>query len=68
MSKETRELILGWALIGLSSIGVYTICKEIKDAYYKHRMLKHGQELEELGKRIASYHEERTESKEEESQ
>ena len=68
MSKETRELILGWALIGLSSIGVYTICKEIKDAYYKHRMLKHGKELGELGTRLISYHEERTESKEEESQ
>lgn len=68
MKQETKDLIFGWAIMGLSSIGVYTICKEIKDAYYKHRMLKHGKELEELGKRLASYHEKRTESKEEESQ
>lgn len=68
MSKETRELIIGWALIALSSIGVYTVCKEIKDAYYKHRLLKHGKELEELGNRIAKLHEEGTENKEEESQ
>lgn len=68
MSKETREMILGWALIGLSSVGVYAVCKEIKDAYYKHRLLKHGKALEEIGNRLADSHKESTESKEEESQ
>ena len=68
MSKETRELILGWALIGFSSIGVYTVCKEMKDAYYKHRILKHGKEVEELGNRVAKLYEDVLKAKEEESQ
>lgn len=65
MNKEAREIILGWALIGLSSIGVYTISKEIKDAYYKHRMLEHGKELEKLSKSIIELRKEGTENKEE---
>ena len=68
MSNDTKDMILGWALIGLSSIGVYAICKEIKDAYFKHRILEHGKKLEEIGNRLADLHKEGTECKEEESQ
>lgn len=64
MSEKGYE-ILGLALVLFAGVGIYAAAKEAKDAYYKHKLLKHSKALESIGERLCNLLTETTEQVEE---
>lgn len=64
MSEKSYEILV-LTMFMLAGVGAYTLAKEAKDTYYKHRLLKHGKALESISNRLLEIENEKVEENKE---